>query len=328
MKFLISSLLLFICMTGSTQELRQVADLCGYWKFSIGDDPKWASPEYDDRSWEKIRVPATWEDEGFSGFDGYAWYRVSINLQHVSAHNLYLILGYIDDVDEVYLNGHLIGFNGSFPPDFYTAYKSFRKYYLPPEYIRKEGTNLIAVRVFDTILEGGIIQGDVGLYTPRNEPEKTLLLEGIWNFKEGDDPAWKGTHYDDEEWEQVMVPGVWRSLKMAHIDGTAWYRKKFRLPAYLQKEQQLALVLGLIDDFDETYVNGRLVGSTNDGKPLGASDSWRQYRIYTLRPEDLNLNGENVIAVRVKNIGVNGGMYKGPLAILPYQDYTQLLKAQ
>lgn len=328
MKIFTLLLALSLPFASFTQELRRVVDLRGYWNFSIGDNPRWASPAYDDQSWEKIHVPSPWENEGFNGFDGYAWYRIAVDLRNISENNLYLVLGYIDDVDEVYLNGQLIGFNGSFPPNFYTAYQSFRKYYLPPELLNKNGQNIIAVRVFDTILEGGIIQGDVGIYTTRNEPEKTRILEGLWRFKEGDDPSWKSRNFDDRHWEQIMVPSYWRSLKMSHIEGIAWYRKEFILPEYLKKADRLALVLGLIDDFDETYLNGTLVGATNDGRPLGASDSWRQYRVYIIRPEDLIPDGKNVIAVRVKDIGVNAGIYKGPLGILPYDDYRQLLNVQ
>ena len=46
------------------------------WKFRIGDNLKWISPSYDDRSWESIKVPSTWENQGFHGYDGYAWYRL------------------------------------------------------------------------------------------------------------------------------------------------------------------------------------------------------------------------------------------------------------
>ena len=324
-------ILTFLLLTARLQagdDLRRVVDLRGQWKFSIGDNPRWANADFDDSAWQTIFVPAAWENEGFSGFDGYAWYRVTFDLNDVSAHNLILDLGYIDDVDEVYLNGELIGFTGSFPPKFYTAYNAHRRYPLPADLL-KTGKNVLAIRVYDTILEGGIIKGNVGIYTPRNEPEKTFSLEGIWKLREGDNQWWKEPDYDAQHWDEVVVPGFWGSLKDMYIaHGTAWYYRKFTLPQYLENEPNLVLVLGLIDDFDETYLNGQLIGATNDGKPLGWSNSWQEYRIYPIPENTLKRTGENIITVRVRDIGGNAGIYAGPLAIVPKKDYRQLLSTR
>ena len=46
-------------------------------------------------------------------------------------HALYLVLGRIDDADEVYLNGKLIGKSGNFPPEYITAYNKVRRYNIP-----------------------------------------------------------------------------------------------------------------------------------------------------------------------------------------------------
>ena len=97
---------------------RQVLDLRGQWLFSIGDNMKWSQPAYNDREWETIRVPAKWEDEGFSGYNGFAWYRKTFDGTRLQDKSLSysLFLGYVDDVDEVYVNGHKIGASGKFPP--------------------------------------------------------------------------------------------------------------------------------------------------------------------------------------------------------------------
>ncbi|REE05779.1 beta galactosidase jelly roll domain-containing protein [Marinoscillum furvescens] len=326
MKRFIYIWILLLTVLSATQagDLKKVIDLRGKWKFTIGDNPRWARPDYDDSTWEKIQVPAAWEDEGFSGFDGYAWYRISLDLSNISTHNLYLVLGFIDDVDEVYLNGELIGFSGSFPPDFYTAYHSHRQYYIPPSLINRNGQNVIAVRVYDTILEGGIIKGETGIYARANVPPQAVLLEGIWRFREGDNFHWKESRYNDKNWQESMVPSYWRSLKKVMIEGTAWYRKTFTLPDYLKGEEDLALVLGYIDDFDETYLNGTLIGTTDDGRPFGWSQSYSKKRLYIIPNGILNKNGENVLAVRVSDIGGNAGIYKGPLAIVPYRQRHKL----
>ena len=59
----------------SAQEQRMVEDLRGNWKFQIGDDQRWADPSFNDGKWDDIFVPSPWENEGYPGYDGYAWYR-------------------------------------------------------------------------------------------------------------------------------------------------------------------------------------------------------------------------------------------------------------
>ncbi|MDZ7623803.1 MAG: hypothetical protein U5J96_05070 [Ignavibacteriaceae bacterium] len=41
-------------------------DLEGNWRFSIGDDTAWASPNFEDNNWEKIKVPAMLGRSGIS----------------------------------------------------------------------------------------------------------------------------------------------------------------------------------------------------------------------------------------------------------------------
>lgn len=107
-------------------------NLAGQWKFSIGDDIKCSTPAFNDANWENIKVPSPWENEGFNGYDGYAWYRKHFNIPlSLKGKSVYLSMGYIDDCDEVYVNGHLVGFSGSFPPNYYTAYNALRMYPCP-----------------------------------------------------------------------------------------------------------------------------------------------------------------------------------------------------
>ncbi len=186
-------LLLFLFSLSATlwaADPELVVDLRGLWRFNLGDDREWSDDCYDDSSWEQIFVPSRWENEGFAGYDGFAWYRRSFNLKSVNLADSYFIdLGYIDDSDEVYVNGQLIGFSGSFPPKFRTAYDSHRKYHVPSELL-KTGQNIIAVRVYDITLDGGIMKGRQGLYVKRNAVKDVLMLEGIWKFQSGSDPDW------------------------------------------------------------------------------------------------------------------------------------------
>ncbi len=328
MKTLFNTIFLLISLTGLSQDLDRIEDLRGDWKFNIGDNPRWSRADYDDSDWEEIFVPSRWEDEGFAGFDGYAWYRRDFELKNNSQSNLVLVLGFIDDADEVFFNGELIGFSGSFPPKFSTAFDAHREYTIPKHLVNRNGKNTIAVRVYDTVLDGGMIKGKVGIYSSYEIPANTLVLEGVWKIRSGDNSQWKNPDYDDTNWQNIMVPSFIRNMKTSFFDDIVWYRKEFALPADLRDEQALMMILGKIDDFDETYLNGVLIGETNDGRMYGVSNSYDENRIYAIPAGVINRNGINVISVRVKDIRSDVGIYRGPIGIVPYANHRHILKSR
>lgn len=322
--------LILCCLTLSSKatdpDWDLVISLEGRWKFTIGDKLEWASPDYRDGSWETISVPNKWEDQGFNGYDGYAWYRKYFNGTYLPRNKpVYLFLGYIDDVDEVYVNGQLVGFSGSFPPKFSTAHRAFRKYMIPDDLLNHDGNNLISVRVYDKYGEGGILSGDVGIYTYRGSDKIVLSLQGLWSFKRGDDSQWRNRYFNDDDWDQITVPRPWENQGYRRYDGYAWYRKTLKFTER-QVREPLVLVLGKIDDFDQTYFNGKLIGSTNDGRGYGSSWSFTKIRAYDIPPDLVKIGQTNAIAIRVLDIGNVGGIYEGPVAIVPKSQLKEFLK--
>jgi sialate O-acetylesterase len=314
-------------------------DLEGNWRFSIGDDTTWASPDFEDNNWEKIKVPAMWEDQGFHGYNGYAWYRKTFDIpEELVGRNFILNAGFIDDVDQTFINGKLIGMSGGFPPQYVTAYDAHREYYLPKD-ILKEGKNTIAIRVYDAQLGGGIIGGAVRIsIIESNKGSNAYLdldvdLRGSWKINLGDISDWKNPDYDDKDWKEIFVPAFWETQGFKNYDGFAWYRLKFTLPekyAY----QKMVLMLGMIDDIDQTFVNGTLVGSIGDWKFDGIPSNFNQnYEWETVRgyyiPDDVLLAGkENTIAVRVYDGFMDGGIYKGPIGLVTQDKYREYWKSK
>ena len=45
-------------------------------------------------------------------------------------------------------------------------------------------------------------------------------------------------------------------------------------------------------------------------------------RVYTLDRDDINYNAKNVIAVRVYDAMIHGGIYQGPIGIMTHENYT------
>lgn len=307
-------LALVVCFLSEAQTKR-LLNLEREWKFTIGDREEYPEVDYDDSGWEEIEVPSTWEDQGFLNYNGYAWYRFSFDgedLQGMS--DLTINLGYIDDVHQAYFNGEMIGFKGSFPPKYYTAYNALNIYSLPEELINHHGKNTIAVKVYDLTQGGGIVDGDIGIYYNLIAQKQFHSLEGVWKFSTRRDSDWEEPDYDDSYWDKIVVPSMWRSKFIKSSGGYGWYRKEFRLPESL-KDKDIYVVLGLIDDFDYTYLNGEIIGRTKDNRSYGMSRSYQQYRVYKVYKEDLNQEGINVIAVQVEDIGGNAGIYEGPVGL-------------
>lgn len=293
----------------------KVLELPKEWKFTIGDREEYAQPSCDDSSWERIKIGTPWENEGFSSYNGYAWYRITFDGRSLDEYqNLSINLGYIDDVHEAYLNGTLIGFKGSFPPKFYTAYDALNEYALPESAINRSGENVIAIKVYDVVKDGGLVKGNPAIYFEAELLKDFVSLEGVWKFTTKRISYWETIGFDDDDWDNIIVPSHWRSKYIKRSRGYGWYRKSFNIPERL-KNKDLYLVLGKIDDFDYTYVNGKLIGRTKDFLPFGESQSWSELRIYKVPKEVLNPDGKNLIAVAVEDIGIDAGIYEGPVGL-------------
>jgi sialate O-acetylesterase len=325
--FLIAILFIASISAGSPQDYKKVLDLNERWKFSIGDREEWADPEYDDSNWEWVDVPSAWENQGFHGYNGYAWYRKTFDKRQLPENQaLYLQLGNIDDVDEVFFNGKRIGKTGNFPPKYATAYKSYRRYNVPAELIKE--TNTIAVRVYDDVGEGGIIHGDVSLLVDREAIPVDIDLSGTWKFKLG---AYAHENLNNiDNWDDIVVPGNWENQGYKDYDGYACYALEFELEEEFVRER-MVLILGKIDDIDQVYLNGVLVGQSGEFNPKTVkerSSSWQQIRNYYLPINLLKSEGKNTILVRVYDATQGGGIYTGSVGLISQDHYIKHWKSR
>ena len=113
---------------------------------------------------------------------------------------------------------------------------------------------------------------------------------------------WKLSDYNDTHWAEMEVPGIWESQSLADVDGVIWFRKTVNLNAD-EAGVAASLELAMIDDSDETYVNGVKVG--------GMEGKYNVPRVYAIPPSVLK-SGANVISVRVTDTGGGGGIYGNP----------------
>jgi sialate O-acetylesterase len=314
------------CNAGA-QEQQLIEDLRGQWKFQIGDDHRWADPSFDDKKWDNIFVPSPWENEGYPGYDGYAWYRTRFDARDDwQGRVLSLHLGTIDDADEVYVNGIFIGFGGQFPPHYISEYGWSREYSLPARCLRFGTTNVIAVRVYDSQLSGGITGGKIGIYKQSDPLYATQSLAGTWKIRSGDDPSWKEPGIEDASWHDAVVPAYWETQGMKDYDGFAWYRFRFR-PSSALDGKRLIFLIGKIDDIDETYLNGERIGRTGTMNSrsgnIRTSKEYAELRAYTIPGGLLKFGQENVLAVRVYDSWLHGGIYDGPVGLITREAYME-----
>ncbi|MGH7648649.1 MAG: glycoside hydrolase [Gemmatimonadaceae bacterium] len=148
---------------------RSFVALDGPWKFRTGDDLRWASPAFDDSSWEGVDLapPAGahdpdvgltgyvpgWSAKGHPGYWGYAWYRMWVSIEARPGDTL--ALSGSPDVEsayQVYLNGQLLGSAGGFVGATPMAYSIQPRIFLLPAVATASLENgrpaLLAIRVW------------------------------------------------------------------------------------------------------------------------------------------------------------------------------------
>lgn len=105
---------------------------------------------------------------------------------------------------------------------------------------------------------------------------------------------------DDRSWATMKIPGLWEGQGLANFDGEIWFRTRFPVPADLRLAD-MRIELGMIDDVDSTYINGKFIGSTR---------VYNRKRVYPI-PAGL-LTNDNSLAVKVMDSGGGGGIYGDP----------------
>src|ERR1035438_561398 len=151
-----------------------------------------------------------------------------------------------------------------------------------------------------------------------------------WKFKIGDNMDWANQSFNDVGWDIKAVGNSW-SAKDIKDNVFAWYRTKIFIPSSMksadEKRKGIKLSLGKIDDADQTFFNGNLIGQTGSLPPKYES-KWDADRVYFIPENEILWDKENVIAVRVFSLDNGGiGMYEGPYNYGPVE-WTDFISVQ
>ena len=137
-------------------------------------------------------------------------------------------------------------------------------------------------------------------------------------IQKGDHPDYKNTEYDDREWTVISLPNDWVSI-FPEKGIICWYRIHVKFPDEL-RHKALGISLGVINDTDEVYFNGQLIGRSGImGDPK--KSAYDKKRVYEIPAALINPGQDNIIAVRIKTMFLQGhGASAGDFVIAPFDN--------
>ena len=232
---------------------------------------RWADPTLDDAAWSTIAVPGLWEEAGYPGMDGVAWYRTSFTLTAEEAQRgVRLAVGAVDDEDITWVNGIEVGRT--------RRYDVQRLYDVPAAALRA-GPNVVAVRVLDTGGGGGIWQRPEQVYVEVGGVRRPL--DGTWKFKVGMVKL-DGDAQQINKIPTVLYNRMLRPLLPFPIKGVIWYQGESNANEVAQAadyREQLATLIrswreewgGELDDFPFLWVQLPNFGAVDTVPPPSAA---------------------------------------------------------
>jgi beta-galactosidase len=158
---------------------------------------------------------------------------------------------------------------------------------------------------------------------PAPSHNRTVAFDQGWLFKKDSLPGAEAAVYDDTKWRKVDLPHDWSIEDLPNqipdsvigpfskaavskqaggfmVGGTAWYRKHFTLGQNSAGKQVFIRFDGVYRNAD-VWINGHHLGF----HPYGYTSFYYELSAFPLQGKD------NVIAVRVRNDGVNSRWYSG-----------------
>lgn len=169
------------------------------------------------------------------------------------------------------------------------------------------------------------------LYQSNIMAQSSVDLSKGWKFIQGDNLNYRNQNFNDSDWKPIEVDKIWESQGYDPYDGYAWFRTKIIIPSSLKNKaylkDSLKIYLGKINNFDQVYLNGEMIGENAKNVPMGYKidtffikapmQMYDVVRRYTIPVNDSRIlwDKENTIAVRVYDQGGQGGIYTGKQVI-------------
>ncbi|MHC5023164.1 MAG: sialate O-acetylesterase [Planctomycetota bacterium] len=271
-----------------TRRGRYVREAQSHWWDRLGTtadiDPGWAGIDFDDTDWALIDLPATLAGDGLESFDGVVFFRRAVDLpESWSGRPATLDLGPIDDYDDTWVNGRLVGWEHE--PN---RWNRARRYDVPAGVLRS-GRNVVAVRMLDTGGAAGI-NGEPEMLRLAVADQPPAPLAGSWRYLRGASmsrlsPRPQGAEIHPNT-PTVLYNGMIAPLVPYTIRGVIWYQgESNRRNAALYQ----SLFPALIRNWRETWGQGDFpfyyvqIAPFNYGGDAGETAALRQAQTLALR---------------------------------------------
>jgi len=193
-------------------------------KLDPGVVEKWFLPETKVDGWQQMTLPQAWEGAGLPSLDGVVWFRNDFVLSAGEAgKDATLSLGPIDDNDECYVNGKLVGKTNQ--------YDTPRVYKLPAGLL-KEGVNMIIIKVIDTGGGGGLWGNDEQLFVETGG--NRISVAGDWRYKVALDLPAQRSVSSPNSYPSLLYNGMIHPLIKFPIKGAIWYQGENNAGNYIK----------------------------------------------------------------------------------------------
>lgn len=191
----------------------EVAAVPMQWKFRLeadGSSPQqhrdYATLDFDDSDWATINIGQAYEDQGYAGYDGWAWYRATFAVAADSVRPVLMAFGGLGSKDAlVYVNGHWVG----------RRYDQWKRPFILDisDYVVRNGENAVALYLYDDFGMGGVY-GLINVHQPTDEVDTDAFATN------------RGGHLEMVEWNG------WPVLK-AHLASGQPYSRYARRPPHI-----------------------------------------------------------------------------------------------
>ena len=329
-------------------DIDPVAKVPTKWEFHLDADRKpmerpsrfheYAPANFDDAEWANIEIGRPWSEQGYTDYEGGAWYRTKLT---IAADRVRPVQMYIEgkyQSIEVYVNGRSLAFHGST-----NIMERPLIVDIGPMAVR-DGENTVALYVHGGTNRAGIDR--INVYQPifdwaspslkkgadqqyssyANSPvvvpyshKKVAKMPTQWKFRLDErlderrlnpllDREYAAPGFDDSEWANVSIGQAWESQGYAGYNGGAWYRTQIKVDA--KEGQPVHLAFGGVDQHATVYVNGHWVGEHN---------KWSRPFILDISDQVMR-DGNNTVALYVFDGEGMGGIYGTVKVIQPTKE--------
>ena len=329
-------------------DIDPVAKVPTKWEFHLDADRKpmerpsrfheYAVADFDDAEWANIEIGRPWSEQGYTDYEGGAWYRAKLT---IAADRVRPVQMYIEgkyQSIEVYVNGRATALVGSV-----NIMERPLIVDIGPIAVR-DGENTVALYVYGGTNRAGIDR--INVYQPifdwaspslkkgadqqyssyANSPvvipyshKKVAKVPTQWKFRLDErlderrlnpllDREYAASGFDDSEWADIKIGQAWEAQGYAGYNGGAWYRTQIKVNA--KEGQPVHLAFGGVDQHATVYVNGHWVGEHN---------KWSRPFILDISDQVMR-DGENTVALYVFDGEGMGGIYGTVKVIQPTKE--------